>query len=82
MLPKRKDLLDVHVEAHQTIKTIRKVSCLEMENAMFYWFTMMWECGATMTNDLLIVVAKKIYNMSQQEPSHKELQFSHAKVTY
>jgi len=49
----------MHVEAPQIIKTIRKVSCLEIENDMLYWFTMMWEHGATMTIDLLIVIAKK-----------------------
>ena len=65
----------MYIEAPRNIKRVRKVSCLEVENATFSWFTMMHEHGATMTNDLLTIVAKKFYSMSQGYPSHMELHF-------
>ena len=65
-LLKRKDLLDVDVEAPQTIKRVRDVSCLEVQNAMFYWFTTMKENGATMIDDLVIAIAKKFYSVRAQ----------------
>lgn len=37
----------------------------------------MHEHGATITDDIMIKIAKKIYNMSQIYPSHKELQVCH-----
>lgn len=75
-LLKRKDLLDLDIEAPPTIKRVRKVYCPQVENATFSWFTLMQEHGATITDDLLIAAAKKFYNMSQKDPSQKELQFS------
>ena len=65
-LLKRKDLLDVDVEAPQTIKRVRDVSCLEVQNAMFSWFTTMKEHGATMIDDLVIAIAKKFYSVRAQ----------------
>ena len=63
-LLKRKDLLDVDVEALQIFKRVRKVSCLAVENATFSWFTMMQEHVVTTTYDLLIAIAKNFYRMS------------------
>src|ERR1700737_23906 len=75
-LLKRKDLLDLDIEAPPTIKRDRKVYYPQVENATFSWFTLMQEHGAIITDDLLIATAKKFYNMSQKDPSQKELQFS------
>ena len=52
----------------------------EVGNAMFSWFIVMREHDASMIDDLLKATTKKFYSMSQRDPSHKELQFSCAKV--
>jgi hypothetical protein len=73
-------MLDVDVEVPQPIRRVRKFSYHVVENATLFWFTIMEEHGATMTDDLLKVDAHKSYIMNQREASHKELQHSCAKV--
>jgi hypothetical protein len=58
------------------MKRLRKVHCPTVELATFKWVTEMIERGATLSDDLIIVAAKRFYDLTPRESSEKELHFS------
>jgi hypothetical protein len=59
---KKKELLNSIVGSLLTTKSVKKVWCLEVEQAIFNWFKVMKEHGITLSNDLVVVATKILWH--------------------
>ena len=58
-------------------KRLQKSQCLEVEEATFTWFTTMLENNVALSDDLVVVVAKRFYALLPRGANEKKLQISH-----
>jgi hypothetical protein len=65
---------------HSGIKRVKKLVCPEVEAATWAWFSLMQECGVTITHDLICAAAQRFYGRLPKDPSTKCLTFSHGWV--
>ena len=57
-------------------KRMRKAQCPELDATTFDWFTRMEEKGVALSDDLLVVAAKRLYELLPSDAREKELQIS------
>ena len=58
-------------------KRFQKSQCLEVEEATFTWLTTMQENNVALSDDLVVVAAKRFFALLPRGANEKELQFSH-----